>query len=415
MSPVTNTSLILYLSLVLFKNVLGDIEAGVRKPLKFNLNYPSEPLINFTELATRHGYVSEQHTVITEDGYILTMFRITKGRNCRRPIKRPPVLLMHGLLMSSDCFLDSGPNAGLAYLISDLCYDLWLPNIRGNYYSRRHIKLDPDVDQDFWDFSNLEFGYYDIPASIDYILHHTKSKKLNYIGFSQGGGSFLVMNSKRPEYMEKTGVAILLEPGTRHTYTRSRLFRLLCETYLLYYPLLTDIGEYEALPLGGIVQKLTAFLCKDSIAASSGCRLALGLIDGPHPGSVETETIKMLFNHFPAGTSLKNIVWYGQAVNVDTFQNFDYGASKNLQVYGSVQPPAFNLSLVEVPIVIIHGRNDFFASPADVEWMASKLPNLLEQFYVEEPLWNHFDVTYSRLTSKYILPKISEYLKKYSN
>ncbi|XP_014365457.2 lipase 1 [Papilio machaon] len=399
----------------MFKNILGDIEAGVEKPLKFNLMYPSMSSLNFTELATRHGYVSEQHTVITEDGYILTMFRITKGRHCRRLIRKPPVLLMHGLLMSSDSFLDSGPNAGLAYLISDLCYDLWLPNIRGNYYSRRHINLDPDVDKDFWDFSNLEFGYYDIPASIDYILRHTKSTKLNYIGFSQGGGTFVIMNSKRPEYMKKTGVAILLAPGTKHTYTRSTLFRLLCETYLLYFPLLTDIGEYEALPLGGIVQKLSAFLCKDTLIASSGCRLALGLLYGPHPGSMETETVKVLFQHFPAGTSVKNMAWYGQSVNIDEFQNFDYGAIKNLQVYGSVQPPAFNLSLVEVPIVIIHGRNDFLASPADIEWLASKLPNLLEDFYVEEPLWNHFDMTYSRLTSKYILPKISEYLKKYSH
>ncbi|XP_013137820.1 PREDICTED: lipase 3-like [Papilio polytes] len=366
-------------------------------------------------MATRHGYVSEQHTVVTEDGYILTMFRMTKGRNCRRPIKRPPVLLMHGLLMSSDCFMDSGPNAGLAYLISDLCYDLWLPNIRGTYYSRSHIKLNPDVDKDYWDFTNLEFGYYDIPASIDYILRHTKSEKLNYIGFSQGGSTFIIMNSKRPEYMNKTGVAILLEPGSRQTYTRSKLFRLLCETYLLNYPLLMDVGQYEALPLDGVIQKIAAFLCKDTIIANTGCRLALSLIDAPHPGSIETDTVKVLFSHFPAGTSVKNMVWYGQAVNVDTFQNFDYGTIKNLQVYGSVQPPAFNVSSVDVPIVIIHGRNDFLASPADVEWVASKLPNLLEEFYVEEPMWNHFDVTYSRLTSKYILPKISEYLKKYSN
>ncbi|CAH2056962.1 unnamed protein product, partial [Iphiclides podalirius] len=412
MYPTGRTCLLIFL--VLHQNVFGDDRAQDERELKLQRGYPLDSLLNFTELATEYGYSAEQHEVVTEDGYILTMFRITRGKKCQGPIRNPPVLLMHGLLMSSDSWMDSGPKAGLAYLVADLCYDLWAPNVRGNYYSKKHIKLDPAKDPAFWDFSNLEFGYYDIPASIDYILNYTMSDKINYIGFSQGGSTFLIMNSERPEYNDKVGVGILLEPGSRHTYTRSQLFRLLGDTYEVNLPVFYQTGHYEALPLGGFVQEAASYICKDYLLADTVCRFVLSLIDSFHPGSVLTQTIRVLLGHFPAGTSVKTMAWYGQALNADVFQNFDYGASRNLQVYGTAQPPAFNMSAVTVPVVVIHGRNDFLTSPADVEWITSQIPHVLEQYYVADPLWDHFDVTYSQFTGRSILPKISEYLSKFS-
>ena len=65
-------------------------------------------------------------------------------------------------------------------------YDVWLGNNRGTTHSRAHVRLDPDKDQDYWDFSFIELGQYDVPAMVKYVLNVTENQNLSYIGHSQG-------------------------------------------------------------------------------------------------------------------------------------------------------------------------------------------------------------------------------------
>jgi lysosomal acid lipase/cholesteryl ester hydrolase len=46
-------------------------------------------------------------------------------------------------------------------------------NNRGNYYSRKNVKLTPD-DKDFWAFTFDQMGSKDIPAMVNYILNVSK-------------------------------------------------------------------------------------------------------------------------------------------------------------------------------------------------------------------------------------------------
>lgn len=110
---------------------------------------------------------------------------------------------------------------------------MWLTNVRGNVYSRRHATLNPNVEfGSFWEFSWYEIGIYDNPAVIDRILAVTCCQKLYYVGFSQGTTSLLVMLSERPEYNEKIRMASLLAPVAYIGYADS------------IYQLIANIGPF---------------------------------------------------------------------------------------------------------------------------------------------------------------------------
>lgn len=89
--------------------------------------YNQDADLNFTELTHKYGYPTETHTVTTDDDYILTIFRI-KGKNCNGTVKTIPLVVMHGLMDTSDSFIITTPEYALAYLLADKCYDVWLPN-----------------------------------------------------------------------------------------------------------------------------------------------------------------------------------------------------------------------------------------------------------------------------------------------
>lgn len=89
-------------------------------------------------------------------------------------------------------------------------------NARGNRDSRRHVSLDPDGEEDkftFWDFTWEQIGFYDIAAMTDYARNYSRSEKIHYVGHSQGGTVFLVLNSLRPEYNRNFASAHLLAPA----------------------------------------------------------------------------------------------------------------------------------------------------------------------------------------------------------
>ncbi|XP_021190895.3 lipase 1 [Helicoverpa armigera] len=398
--------------------VLRSPSLYLRRETKSSLGYPKDSLLNFTELTAEYGYLSEEHKVLTDDGYILTMFRIVKARNCHRAKRSPPVLLMHGLLQSSDSWIDSGPDAGLAYLISDACYDLWLGNVRGNYYSRGHVRLDPDKDPAYWKFYIEEIGIYDVPAMIDYVLNYTGFEKLNYIGFSQGTGTFLVMCSEKPGYCDKVKLVISLAPASRQMHTQSKIFRTMTQTFYRMEGLLSMSGLQEVFSKGGFSQEFVAFFCQLSGVTERLCEKVIDAfdhVDSTHLGSITNQTTRVLFGHFPAGTSVHNMARYGQSMNSGRFEKFDYGREQNLVLYGSEEPPQYNLSATTVPVMCIYGKNDGLVDTRDVEWLMAQLPNVLEMVKVEDPQWNHMDVTYSQYTGDTIFPKINEYLLKYTS
>lgn len=112
-------------------------------------------------------YQLDNYDVITDDGYILKMFRLRHRRylNAGNPVvldyeevslndkvkdpveemetnyrnaRRRPIFLQHGLGASAASWLVAEDGASFGKLLANRGYDVWLGNTRGNYFSRRH-------------------------------------------------------------------------------------------------------------------------------------------------------------------------------------------------------------------------------------------------------------------------------------
>lgn len=108
-----------------------------------------------TQFLTKYSYPYEIHQVETDDGYLLTVNRITNERfnyNSSKETK-PVVFLVHGMLNSAMEFMNMGPDTALGLRLADEGYDVWFLNMRGSTLSRNHTNLDPDdKTSGFWDF-----------------------------------------------------------------------------------------------------------------------------------------------------------------------------------------------------------------------------------------------------------------------
>ncbi|CAH0405780.1 unnamed protein product [Chilo suppressalis] len=379
------------------------------RELKNALGLHEDVYLNFTELTSKYGYKSEEHTVTTEDGYILTIFRILS--KCDGPSTSYPVLMMHGLIDSSDVYIVAGPDLGLGYVLSKNCYDVWAANHRGNVYSRRHVSLDPDKDIKFWDYSFDEHGNFDLPATIDYVLQVTNKQKLFYVGHSQGTTDFFVLTSLRPEYNDKIQLSVQLAPVAWMTNSMSPIPRALAYHVSQVKEFLDGMGLREILGKHQLSHFVLEILC--SFQPEAVCGTTYRLTSGLEPGTLKPKVLSVSLGHLLAGTSTKNLVHFAQLIVSKKFKRFNEGLEGNMKRYQSSKPPEYNVSLISSPVVLVSAHQDWLSSLKDVETLSSKLPNLVENYVVPLKEWSHVNHVYDERIQKYVNPKILDYFKEY--
>lgn len=160
---------------VLYKHYEKQISsAKPRKDIKEILKLAEHPEATkpFVDYCDYFNYPVESHRVTTEDGYILTLFRIQRKYSKITP-GLPVVFFQHGLLDCAEGWIINDESKAPAFVLANLGYDVWLGNVRGNKYSREHIHYDPDNDAEFWDFSFDEMAKYDLPAYFEYVSNVT--------------------------------------------------------------------------------------------------------------------------------------------------------------------------------------------------------------------------------------------------
>lgn len=95
--------------------------------------------------------------------------------------------------------------------MADADYDVWMPNFRGNFYSKKHVSLKTS-DPRFWNFSFYEMAIYDYPACIDYVRYETGNDQVYIVPHSQGTLALIAMLAEVPEYNKYVAAASLLAP-----------------------------------------------------------------------------------------------------------------------------------------------------------------------------------------------------------
>eukprot|EP01123_Difflugia_compressa_P008367 TRINITY_DN2477_c1_g1_i1.p1 TRINITY_DN2477_c1_g1~~TRINITY_DN2477_c1_g1_i1.p1 ORF type:complete len:396 (+),score=65.96 TRINITY_DN2477_c1_g1_i1:79-1266(+) len=359
--------------------------------------------VNVTALIIERGYPVEVHVVVSPDGYELIVHRIPHGLT--NAPKKGVVLLQHGLTDSSAGYCLNDPTEGLAYILADYGYDVWLGNNRGNGYSMNNVNFGPD-DTRFWDFSWDEMALYDFPTFINYVVNSTSSTKISYIGHSEGTIQAFAGLISNPDIADKLNVYIALAPVAFVGGITVPLFTTLSALDADELLLLLGIREFY---LPAIIHSLLPDVC---IIDPSVCEYGGSAFYGPNTYLNESRLeFYTIYEPFP--TSAKNIIHWAQGVRTKTFQKYDYGTQGNIQHYGQSTPPPYLISKFpsQLPVVFITGGIDGLADPADVEILQTSLPSTPTVYYRAD--YGHIDPLLGYTAHTLVYPHILAELDKH--
>jgi len=358
------------------------------------------------QLIQSRGFNAEAHWVTTSDTYILELFRIPRPG-------APVAFLQHGLLDSADTWLVNSRAESLAYMLADAGFDVWMGNSRGNKYSRNSTKLSPNwpFDATFWDFTWDNMAQNDLPAQIDYVLQNTGRSKLVYIGHSQGTTQAFA-NFARSDWSlaSKVDIFIGLAPVAYIGHTSSVFVKALAT--LDVDKIVQFLGVHEFLGTSALLQWLLPTICD---ATPGICDSLIYLLAGFNPPNLNSSRLEIYVAHFPSGTSVKDMVQWGQGVRTGRYAMYDYGLIGNELHYHSSTSPSYNLTAIAAPpVALFHGGDDPLADTNDVNILISSLPPSSLVYKSLLPGYDHLDFVWGQTANVDVYNEVVSLAIQYS-
>lgn len=387
--------------------LLGVVPALGRTP-KLRVGHPRldpEVHMNISEIIGRWGYPAEEHQVVTEDGYILTIYRIPQGLK-QAPGPRPAVFLQHGLLAAGSNWITNPPASSLGYVLADAGYDVWLGNSRGNTWSRKHKTLKPDEDE-FWKFSYDELAMKDLPAAVDYILKVTGQEQIFYIGHSQGTTIAFIAFSTMPELASKIKMFLGLAPVATVAFTGSPMTKLSVLPEFLVWDL---FGKQDFLPQSHMIEWFAEHVCAKTLLKEL-CGNLFFVLCGFDQKNLNMSRTAVYTTHCPAGTSVQNMLHWAQAVHGGKLMAYDFGESGNMKHYNQSTPPQYHVKDMKVPTALFSGGQDTLADPKDVALLLTQVSNLVFHQHIEH--WEHLDFIWGLDAPQLMYPSILKLMKEH--
>lgn len=173
-------------------------------------------------------------------------------------------------------------------------------------------------------------------------------------------------------------------------------------------------NTHEFVPKNSALGKITS-TCSLDAADLSVCKNIAFYICGYNEKQFNSSLLPVFLSHLGSGTSWKTVVHFAQEINTGgKFQQFDYG-SKNLEIYGSVYPPEYDLSKITLPISLFWSKNDLLSSEHDVKKLYHALESKKEMYLIPDPEFNHLDYLWAINAPRLLNNKVLEYLERAFN
>ena len=350
----------------------------------------------------------EEIQLTTDDRYINTIWALTSKDANNRNGKS--IIIQHGLLDTSFTWLILAEKS-ITKLLCDEGYKVYLPNIRGNQFSRSHLDYDSGLNSKYWDFSFDQIAEYDLPSIVNLVKQRDGVEKVDYMGHSQGTLIFFLSYMNNPDFMEQNinkFIAVGTVPNVNNAThfllelgVKSKIDKLMPFKNFLTFP--KEIGEVMV-PFCTSKAKV---LCNKVLKISFGAFKETGRVD-------YDRLDKNIFMHMPGGTSLQNMRHWLQAYEKKKMTKYDFGSkSKNKEHYGTETPPEYDLTKMKgykIKSMITTSDSDPFCNPVDTIEFLSNVEDQSVIQLINLKDYDHIDYLWADSAYEELYPQFLDFL-----
>ncbi|XP_003747430.1 lipase member K-like [Galendromus occidentalis] len=285
---------------------------------------------DYVAYASLHGMDLTFHDVVTPDGWILQLWRVTSPEIYDEK-RSAPVIVSHAFMASAFDYMWNLRNESTAFVLADNGYDVWLTNYRANEFSNAVLVDGNRTEPTPEDYLRSGWQYMaerDLPTIIEKVLEVTQQSKFYLIGHSMGCTITFAYLSQDHSYDDKPVFKFLL--GRQLAATTGSAWK--------------DFLGY-----------LLSSLCYNLPSACFFTR-------SPHMNQTR---IGIFLNKTPAGFSLITNYNFGVELNRDHWAKIDFreipqSGLTNEAEYNQSEPTEYDFAALRVPYSLYFVDNDHF-------------------------------------------------------
>ncbi|XP_044018746.1 lipase 1-like [Aphidius gifuensis] len=179
--------------------------------------------------------------------------------------------------------------------------------------------------------------------------------------------------------------------------------------------LVYSTGTYEVFPQSSLYSVLFEEVCVN-LNIVDYCLFPFDVVCGKNYAQFDTNIYINFLKYFPAGSPGKTILHYAQFANYRKFQQFDYQNEKeNIEHYGTLQPPQYNLANIKSPMIIFYClKNDPLSTFEDVAEIVKRISSKVIVEQVSDEDFNHINFVTARDVKKILNDRVIQYLDQFA-